>query len=72
MDSSRSYVKTFDLDDTNWNFVSFTVPAETTGTWNSTNGVGMQLYLVALLLELITNGTVETWLDHLMPLPLQA
>jgi hypothetical protein len=59
--SSRSYVKTFDLDDTNWNFVSFTVPAETTGTWNSTNGVGMQL---TWGLDVGTNyeGAVETWL----------
>ena len=58
---SRSYVKTFDLDDTNWNFVSFTVPAETTGTWNSTNGRGIQL---TWGLDVGTNyeGAVETWL----------
>ena len=58
---SRSYVKTFDLDDTNWNFVSFTVPAETTGTWNSTNGVGISL---TWGLDVGTNyeGAVETWL----------
>jgi len=43
IDQTRTYVKDYDLVGGTWKHVTLTFPGETSGTWNITNGIGLQV-----------------------------
>jgi hypothetical protein len=42
--SGRWYVTTYTLTASTWTKITITVPGDSSGTWNSTNGIGMQIF----------------------------
>jgi hypothetical protein len=58
---NRSYPFTYTISSANtWTQISITVPGETTGTWLTTNGVGMIVYW-GLGTGSLYNGTAGAW-----------
>jgi len=42
--SGRWYVTTYTLTASTWTKITITVPGDSSGTWNTTNGIGMQIF----------------------------
>jgi hypothetical protein len=43
VDNTRSYPYSYTINSSNtWEYKTITIPGETTGTWNTTNGIGLQ------------------------------
>ena len=43
IDSTRTYIKDYDLVSGTWKYVTLTFPGDVTGNWNITNGIGLQV-----------------------------
>jgi len=57
----RTYPVTYDIDSANtWEQKSITIPGDTTGTWLTTNGVGIQV-VFNIGTGASLSGTVNTW-----------
>lgn len=59
--ANRSYIRTFTINaaDT-WEFKTFQIPGDTSGTWNVTTGVGLEVS-VTLMAGSNFQGTADTW-----------
>jgi len=61
LDQSRNYVFSYTINSANtWEQKSITVPGDTTGTWNKTNGIGLWLNL-GLGTGTFYSGTAGSW-----------
>ena len=59
--ANRSYPFTYTISAANtWEQKSITIPGDTTGTWLTTNGIGIRLYL-SLGMGSTYSGTAGTW-----------
>ena len=59
--ANRSYPFTYSIASTNtWTNISVTIPGDTTGTWLTTNGTGMQI-VFGLGVGSSLSGTAGTW-----------
>lgn len=59
--ANRSYPFTFEISSAGtWEYKTVTVPGDTIGTWNTTNGAGLNLYF-ALMAGSNFTGTANTW-----------
>lgn len=60
-DGNRAYPFTYTISSANtWEYKTVTVPGDTTGTWYTTNGVGMMVYF-GLGVGSTLSGTAGTW-----------
>jgi hypothetical protein len=60
--TARSYVTTINVTDTNVNNYAVTIPLDTTGTWNYTNGIGCYFAItLAIGNPSSAAGTADTW-----------
>ena len=60
-DGTRSYPFTYTISSANtWTSISVTIAGDTTGTWNTTNGVGLQLK-IGLGIGSTYSGTAGAW-----------
>lgn len=58
---NRSYPFNYTVGSTNtWTKISVTIPGDTTGTWLTTNGIGLQVIL-SMGAGASVSGTVNTW-----------
>lgn len=58
---TRSYPFTYTISSSNtWTQISVTVPGDTTGTWLTTNGLGIQVHF-GMGVGTTYSGTVNTW-----------
>lgn len=57
---NRSYVTTFSLS-VGWQFVSFTVPLDTTGTWNFDNTLGLVIFIGQVSGTTFQTSTTNAW-----------
>jgi hypothetical protein len=61
VDGTRSYPFTYTISSANtWTPISVTIAGDTTGTWNTTNGVGLQLK-IGLGVGSTYSGTAGAW-----------
>jgi hypothetical protein len=59
--ANRSYPFNFTIDVSGtWEYKTVTIPGDTTGTWNTTNGAGMYLYITMAAGSTFV-GTADTW-----------
>lgn len=62
-DGSRSYPFTYTINSTNtWEYDTITIPGDTTGTWGTTNGAGIQVAF-GLGVGSTYNGTAGSWVS---------
>jgi hypothetical protein len=60
----RSYVSTFTINSANtWEFKTITITGDTSGTWNSTNGVGIYLTFCLGAGSSFSTGSTNTWVS---------
>tara|TARA_X000001388_G_scaffold21389_1_gene14382 strand:+ start:147 stop:1274 length:1128 start_codon:yes stop_codon:yes gene_type:complete len=60
--ADRCQVQDYTVSDTNWNRYSLTFTGDTSGTWLSTNGVGIRLRFGLASGSTFTTGTTGSWL----------
>ena len=59
--SGRWYVTTYTLPANTWTKVSIVVPGDVTGTWNTTNGIGVQLLWSLGIGTTYQTSTLNAW-----------
>lgn len=63
---SRSYVSTYTINAANtWEQKSITIAGDTSGTWLTTNGMGMAVYFTLSCGSTYGSGTANTWSSSL-------
>jgi hypothetical protein len=59
---TRCYVTTYTINNTNtWEYKTITIPGPTTGTWGSTNGIGLTLLFNLNAGSNFTTATTNAW-----------
>ena len=61
-DSDRSYVSTYTISSANtWEQKTITITGDTSGTWASTNGVGIEIRFALAMGSTWTTSTLNSW-----------